>query len=267
MVRYVKEDFEKAVKNNYSYSAAHKEMTGSNSGSSFLHFKKKVIELNIDTSHFSIIKVRGNNKSKTKLSWDKMLILNRIKDGRREKSHMLRRAMLEYGFESKCSNCGNPGEWMGKKMRLEIDHINNNNVDNRPDNLRFLCPNCHSIEPNVANWGTNWADKIIQDGKTNSCKNCERPILKKSKSCAFCYNSRGKTNHCLNCKKTIDKRSTRCYKCNNKFGIRKTKIKWPCSCILIEQTSNSSFVSVANELGVSDNAIRKRIKFHPCDCR
>lgn len=43
----------------------------------------------------------------------------------------------------KCAICGLT-EWQGKNLSLELDHINGINNDNRLENLRFLCPNCHS---------------------------------------------------------------------------------------------------------------------------
>lgn len=42
-----------------------------------------------------------------------------------------------------CSKCG-IYEWFYSKIVLEIDHINGNNNDDRIENLRYLCPNCHS---------------------------------------------------------------------------------------------------------------------------
>lgn len=48
---------------------------------------------------------------------------------------------------SKCSICGNPPEWQGKFLRLQVDHIDGMCYNNHPDNLRLLCPNCHSQTP------------------------------------------------------------------------------------------------------------------------
>jgi 5-methylcytosine-specific restriction endonuclease McrA len=52
---------------------------------------------------------------------------------------IIRQQLLPY----KCSICGIT-EWNGKTLSLELDHINGENNDNRIENLRFLCPNCHS---------------------------------------------------------------------------------------------------------------------------
>lgn len=43
-----------------------------------------------------------------------------------------------------CNFYKNSSEWNGKKLNLILDHINGVSGDNRPKNLRLLCPNCNS---------------------------------------------------------------------------------------------------------------------------
>ena len=43
-----------------------------------------------------------------------------------------------------CVLCDNNGVWQGKRLTLQLDHRNGVKNDNRPENLRWLCPNCHS---------------------------------------------------------------------------------------------------------------------------
>ena len=54
-----------------------------------------------------------------------------------------RRIIKENLIPYKCAICG-IDSWNGKRLSLELDHINGINNDNRLENLRFLCPNCHS---------------------------------------------------------------------------------------------------------------------------
>jgi RNA polymerase subunit RPABC4/transcription elongation factor Spt4 len=43
-----------------------------------------------------------------------------------------------------CSVCGIKPEWNGMYLSLQVDHVNGINDDNRPENIRLVCPNCHS---------------------------------------------------------------------------------------------------------------------------
>lgn len=57
----------------------------------------------------------------------------------------LHRALAELGVVYACAECGNTGEWRGAAMTLHIDHVSGDWLDNRRENLRYLCPNCHAI--------------------------------------------------------------------------------------------------------------------------
>lgn len=58
------------------------------------------------------------------------------------KKYVLKHRLLEY----KCP-CGIGDSWNGVPLTLELDHINGVATDNSLENLRFLCPNCHSQTP------------------------------------------------------------------------------------------------------------------------
>jgi HNH endonuclease len=75
------------------------------------------------------------------------ILIKQSNQSRIEPTGFLRRALLEIGRECKCEICGQGELWNNNTLVLQIDHINGERRDNTPENLRFLCPNCHLQTP------------------------------------------------------------------------------------------------------------------------
>jgi hypothetical protein len=132
-----------AIADSYSLAEVLRRLNLRPAGGNYAILRHRIRELGLDTSHFT---GKGWSKGKKKnftlsRSLDEIL----VKDSTYTSTHKLRQRLIAEGiFAHECVSCGLT-EWLERPIPLEIDHVNGDRRDNRLENLRLLCPNCHAL--------------------------------------------------------------------------------------------------------------------------
>jgi hypothetical protein len=189
--------------------------------------RARVLELNLSTSHW----FRKQSKPRAhKLSLDKILIL----DSEYICTSALKKKLLSSDIlENRCYECGITS-WRDKEISLQLDHINGIRSDNRIENLRILCPNCHSQTATYAGKNSGKIRKKCKELLRYTCPYCDRP--------------------------THDSKISACQKCmiKNQLGIYRRKLSTTQEQeVKTKHANGMSFSKLAKQYNVSRDTITK----------
>ena len=142
--KYSREEFAEAWLSSSSIAQVAKKLGCNTTGGGYITLKMAARELGLDDSHMIgqgwNVGWKSNPASERRIPLADILVVNSTYTTIwRLKLRLLREGMLEY----RCYVCGLT-EWNGRPITLQLDHINGVHSDHRIQNLRLLCPNCHS---------------------------------------------------------------------------------------------------------------------------
>lgn len=224
--RWTDEQLVAAVKTSTSAREVLDKLGLAVSGSMARTVKLHIVRLKLDTAHWINVPNPARIQFGNKAPLDAVLVENSPWSNR----YIRRRIVGENIIPYACSVCG-LSQWNNDAITLQLDHVNGNRKDNRLENLRFLCPNCHS---QTVTWGTRQRRSQppnIQRRSPTTCERCgETKLCRKSRLCRRCAGF-----------------------------LSPSKITWPPVEELAKMIEETSYLAVGRKLGVSDNAIRKHM--------
>ncbi len=140
--KHSKADLQFAADTSYSLAGMMEILGITKAGGNYANLKRKIDALGVNTSHFTGQSHNKGKAARARLTADQILVV-RPEGSFKESTFRLRRALFEIGRPHECEKCGLGPEWNGLPLKMEIDHKNSDNLDNRRENLQFLCSNCH----------------------------------------------------------------------------------------------------------------------------
>jgi hypothetical protein len=241
---YTEQEARAAIAASKSWAESLRRLGLCPTGGAWRILKKYAERWQISTEHFDPRAACGANLKRKARPLPEVLVAGSTYG----RQHVKRRLLAEGLKEPRCELCGQDETWRGRPMSMILDHINGVRDDHRLENLRMVCPNCA-------------ATLDTHCGRRNRIERARRPCLHCGKEFVPSY---ARQRYCSRpCGVRWD-RST----CGTRAGRRgvpapdSRKVKRPPHPQLIEEVESTSYLAVARRYGVSDNAVRKWVRFY-----
>lgn len=174
------DNVKKAIEGSVSYADTLRKLKlDPGSGGHYNTLKRKIKKWDLNISHFTN---KPKTPPKSKIPTEDILVeSSNYKGG----THKIKLRLISEGLLTEvCSVCQGT-EWRGQTIPLQLDHINGIRNDNRLENLRLLCPNCHALTETYAGKNCKKPD--------NKCSDCNQVINRRSTRCSSCYHKSRKS--------------------------------------------------------------------------
>ena len=220
---YTESQFRQAWETSASYSEVLNKLQLNKSGGSTRIIKETATELGLSKDHFA------RKSTVQRYTLEEIL----IKDSPyKSPSSLLNRLVKEGLKELKCEGCGIV-EWQGQPAPLSLDHENGDNKDNRIENLRVLCLNCHGLTPT-------WCGR----NKVRKTSTGNLPGIGIKEYLCICGNTR-------------DSQATVCLEC---YNLQNHELKeYPPTEEMIAGIEKFGYLKYSKMINVSDNGLRKAL--------
>lgn len=198
-------------------------------GANYSHIRKHMERLQIDPSGLS-----GNREK----DFGSPFVHGKVVSGKKLRRHLRKDSDVPY----RCFRCGNPGEWLGEPLTLQVDHVNGDRTNSSKENLRWLCPNCHAQTET-------YARGRIPEIFDLTCPTCRSPFRRSKHRM-----SKG-VNYCS--RQCSSKGFGNLAKGHRPRSPRPGSRKIPHELVRETHAKLRSFRATGMELGISDVAVKK----------
>jgi hypothetical protein len=202
--------------------------------------KKYVALWGISTDHFDPYAGVMERIRRPKLPLSEVMVENSTYS----RSNLKRRLYSEGLKEPRCELCGQGETWRGRHMSMILDHVNGVRNDNRLENLRVVCPNC------AATFDTHCGRAKSAPPPLRNCARCGEMFRANHRPQRFCSRACGSRG-------VPGGRHNRGVPCPDR-----RKVERPPYEKLLAEIEATSYLAVGRKYGVSDNAVRKWVRFY-----